>query len=175
MKDLDVYQDATLKLISGSWKMILIILEYIQLKKRRKGKTKIYEIFKKSGLSKLKLNENTQSTYAFLTSSSFKWPVRGRPRIALSGHDPTAYGSSLDSLSLERSHSSVLWLVQSDFSLHSNPNSELRKVKSPLKDQVYHFFLNTVWKIVSGWSKSSEKIFLNLPVCEKRTHEGKHL
>lgn len=77
-------------------------------------------------------------TYAFLTSSIFKGPVGGRPRIVLSERDPMAHESSSDSTSLGVSHLLALLFSQLERSLHSNPDVEFWKEDScrDLKVQV---------------------------------------
>lgn len=114
--------------------------------------------------------QNHWKTHAFLTSSIFRGPVGGKPRIVLSEHDPTVYDSSSDSVSLLAF--TVLHLYfQLGCSLHSNPDVELWEKEShdELEDQVYHLLPNEAWKNGSECSsKSSAKLsFLNLPGDEK--------
>ena len=111
-------------------------------------------------------------TYAFFTSSIFKGPFVDRPSIVLSEAEPTAYDSSLDSISLGLCHFLFLLLVQFESSLHSNPFVEFLKKDSShdLNYQVYHLFPNVAWKVVPECSsKSSEKLSrLNLPEWLKK-------
>jgi hypothetical protein len=105
--------------------------------------------------------EKQESTYAFLTSSIFKGPVRGRPRIVLSEWDPTEYDALPDSVSRLASHSLYLWSFHFGGSLHSNPDGSPWK---DLLDHVYHLFPNVAWKTVSGSPEyCAELSLLSLP------------